>query len=44
MAVPFEIRGLLFWWVSSLQYPSLQGWRGYTPSVFPHVAVPSFVE
>jgi hypothetical protein len=44
MAVLLEIRGLLFSWVSSLQHPSLQVWRGYTPSVFPHVAVPSFVE
>jgi hypothetical protein len=24
MAVSLEIRGLLFWWVSSLQYSSLQ--------------------
>ena len=53
--VRFKIRGLLFWWVSSLQYSSLLVWRpfalflglgvkGSAPNVFPHVAVPSFVE
>jgi hypothetical protein len=50
MAVAVEIRGLLFWWVSSLQYSSLQVWRpfpllyGAAPNIFPHVAVPSLVE